>query len=308
MTKCLLLFSGGLDSILSAEILKKEKVKVFPICFKSYFFDCNLAKKSAKKLGLRLKVVDFSKTHLKIIKEPNYGYGKGMNPCIDCHLLMLKKAKEIKRKKKYDFIATGEVLGQRPFSQNKQALFEIEKKAGLNKQILRPLSAKLLPETFIGEKNLVKRENLFAIQGKSRKHQLALAKKFKIKEFPSPAGGCILCELEYSKRLKELFEKIPNCDGLDCQTLRKGRVFWNNKFLIIVGRNEKENKELKKIKKKKDIILEPKNFPGPSVLIRGFGKEIKKKTKDDTEKLLLKYSKELPKSPKIEELKAVRRR
>jgi len=317
--KALLLFSGGLDSILAAKILEAEKIKVTPICFESFFFNCNLAKKSAKNLGLKLKIIDFSKEHLKVVKNPKYGRGSGMNPCIDCHLLMLKKAKELMstsakgyggssktsskggKKEKYDFVATGEVLGERPFSQNQRALNLIEKEAGLEGLILRPLSAKLLTATIPEKMGWLKRENLFDIEGRSRKPQFALAKKFKIKDFPGPAGGCILTDPQYSQRLKNLFEKIPDFDANDAQFLRKGRNFWEDKFLIIVGRNEAENKELKKLKKKRDLILEPKNFPGPTVLIRSFGKKANSEIREKGKEILIKYSKKLAKSPKISE-------
>jgi len=218
---------------------------------------------------------------------------------------MLKKANNVMKKEDFDFIATGEVLGERPFSQNRKAFKIIEKELNLENQILRPLSVKLLPETLAEKKGLVKKEKLFGFSGKSRKPQIALAKKFKIKEFPSPAGGCILTDPEYSKRLKELLKKIPKANGLDCQILRKGRVFWTpltrhpDKFLILVGRNEKENEELKKFKKKGDLILEPENFPGPTVLIRGFGKEIKKEVINRAIEFLLHYSKKLPEEIKI---------
>jgi len=301
MIKCVLLFSGGLDSILAAKILMEQKIKIIPICFESYFFNCQLAKKSAKNLGLKLRGVDFSKEHLEIVKNPKYGRGQGMNPCIDCHLLMLKTAKRLAKlgRNKFNLLATGEVLGERPFSQNIRSLKLIEKEAGLEDLILRPLSAKLLPETIYEKKGIIKREKFFNIQGKSRKPQFALAKKFKIKKFPAPAGGCILTDLEYSKKLKELLEKIPNCNGLDCQILRKGRVFWPNNFLMVVARNEKECQELKKIKKKKDLILEPKNFPGPTVLIRGFGKKIGKDILKKAKNLILKYSKRIKRPAKF---------
>ncbi|MDI6798760.1 MAG: asparagine synthase-related protein, partial [Candidatus Aenigmarchaeota archaeon] len=147
MRRVILLFSGGLDSILSAKILREQKIRIVPICFESYFFNCHLAERMAKRLGLKLKIIDFSEEHLKIVKNPKYGRGQGMNPCIDCHLLMLKEAKKVMEKEKLDFIATGEVLGQRSFSQNRNTLKLIEKEAGLKGLILRPLSAKLLPET-----------------------------------------------------------------------------------------------------------------------------------------------------------------
>lgn len=311
MLKCLLLFSGGLDSILAVKILEKQKIKITPICFKSYFFNCDLAKKSVEKLKLKLKTVDFGKEHFKIIKKPEYGFGKGMNPCIDCHLLMLKTAKRFAKltENKFDFIATGDVVDERPFSQRKKILLKMEKEAKLDGLILRPLSAKLLPESIPEKKGLVKREELFAFHGKSRKLQLRLAKEFKIKDkaaggwCPTPAGGCILTDLEYSKKLKELFKKIPDCNGQDAQVLKKGRVFWENKFLIIIGRNEKENRELKKFKTKRDLILEPENFSGPTVLIKGFRKKIKKETIEKATKFLLNYSKKLPEEIKISLLK-----
>lgn len=140
-----------------------------PICFESYFFNCQKSKISSRNLGLKLRVIDFAREHLEIIKSPKYGRGKGMNPCIDCHLLMLKKTKEIMEKEGHEFIATGEVLGERPFSQNIRALRLIEKEVNLKGLILRPLSARVLSETIPEEKGWVKREELFAISGKSRK-------------------------------------------------------------------------------------------------------------------------------------------
>jgi len=298
--KALLLFSGGLDSILAAKILLGQKIKVVPICFESSFFDCTLAQKSAKKLKSKLKVFDLSREHLEIVKNPKYGRGKGMNPCVDCHLLMIKKAKGIMKKEKFDFLVTGEVLEERPFSQNRRVFQLAEKETGLENLILRPLSAKLLLETIPEKKGWVKRDKLFGFRGKSRKPQIALAKKFKIKEFPTPAGGCILTDLEYAKKLRELVKRFPDYDENDCQILRKARVFWEDNFLIVVGRNEKENKELKKLKKKKDIILEPNNFPGPTVLIRGFGRKVQRKLIKRGTELLLNYTKKIPKEIQID--------
>jgi len=292
--KALLLFSGGLDSMLAAEILKEQKVKIVPICFESFFFNCSLAKKSAHDLNLKLRIVDISDEHLKVIRNPRHGRGKGLNPCIDCHLLMMKKAKQIMIKEKYDFLATGEVLDERPFSQSKKVFRLAEEGLKLRGLILRPLSALLLPETVPESKGWVKREDLHGIKGKPRKTQIALAKKFKVKKFPTPSGGCILTELDYSGKLKKLFEKVTKADGLDCQTLRRGRVFWENGFLLVVGRNEKDNQELLKIKKKKDIVLEPDNFSGPTVLIRGFKRKITKQIIDKGIELLLNHSKKIP--------------
>jgi len=302
MRKAVLLLSGGLDSMLVAKILQNQGIEVIPVSFNSFFFGCANAEKSARSFGLKLRVVDFSEEHLKIIKDPKYGRGSGFNPCIDCHMLMIKKAKEIMEKEKYDFIATGEVLNERPFSQNRRVFKLAEKTLGLEGLILRPLSAKLLPETIPEQKAWVKRDQLFGISGKTRKPQLALVKEFGITEFPSPAGGCILTDKEYSKKLFLLFEKIPGFDGQDAKTIRKGRAFWENNFLIIVGRNEKENSEIKKLRKGKDTVLEPENFSGPTVLIRGFAKEVPEQIIKKAKNLLLKYSKKTPKEPIIHEV------
>lgn len=292
----LVLFSGGLDSILAAKILMKQEIKVVGLSFKSYFFDSEQAEKAAKNLGIKLKVIDFSKEHFKMVKSPKYGYGKAMNPCIDCHALMLKKAKEIMKKEKFDFVATGEVLGERPMSQNKIALGIVEKESSLKGYLLRPLSAGLLDITIPEKKGLILRRQLLDISGRSRKRQLALAKKWKIKWYPTPAGGCLLTDLEFGKKLKQLFQKYPKCNGNDIELLKQGRHFWDSdpppalplkrapgKIKIIVGRDQTENKEIKKLAQKGDVLIEMRNYPGPITLIRNYGQR-KKPSKKVLEK------------------------
>ncbi len=273
--KALVLLSGGLDSILAAELLKRQGIKVVGLSFKSYFFDSQKAEEAAKLLKIPLKVVDFSKEHLKLVKNPKFGYGKSLNPCIDCHILMLKKAKEILKKEKFDFVATGEVLFERPMSQNPKALKLVEKESSLKDLLLRPLSAKLLPKTIPEKKGLVDREKLLDICGRSRKIQLELAKKWKIKSFPTPAGGCLLTDLEFGKRLKALFKINPKANGNDIETLKVGRHFIFSGVKFIIGRNEKENQKLKILARKGDLLIELKNYPGPTTLIRRYKKERK---------------------------------
>ena len=279
--KALLLFSGGLDSILATKVLMEQGIKVKGITFKSYFFDAEQAKKAAKKIKLPLKVIDFSREHLKIVKNPKHGYGKAINPCIDCHILMLKTAKEIMKKEKLSFVATGEVLGERPMSQNKRALGLIEKESGLKGYLLRPLSARLLETTIPEKMGLVDREKLLDIFGRSRKRQIALARKYKIKNYPAPAGGCLLCDIEFSKRLRELLKIYPRCNGSDIELLKLGRHFWFNKTKIVVGRNEEENKKIKKLKKKRDILIEMKNYPGPLTLVRDYNASMLRSIEQD---------------------------
>lgn len=281
MTKALLLFSKGLDSILAKRILEEQNIKVDTINFGSCFFNGE---------------VDITEEHLKIVKKPKYGRGVGMNPCRDCHLLMLKKAGEVMHKKGYDFIATGEVVNQRPFSQSKEQLLFLEKQANLEGLILRPLSAKILPETIPEKRGLVNRDKLYDISGKNRSKQLELAKKFNITEFPMPSGGCILTDKEYSKKLNKLFEVNPGFDKSDAKVLTKGRLFFEDKTLFVITRNEKEGIEIKEFFKKEDVFLEPQNFPGPLVLIRSFAKGenfdiMVQKGKE----YLIKYSKKVPK-------------
>lgn len=289
--KVLLLFSGGLDSLLCLKILEEKKIKITPVCFSSYFFDCKKSLAIIKQTKFNLRVVDISKDHLKVIKNPKYGRGTGMNPCVDCHLLMLKKAKQIMKKEKYDFIATGEVLGQRPFSQSRHALELIEKRARLKGLIIRPLSGKLLEETKFG------RDGFYDISGKERKRQIELAKKYKIKNIPMPGGGCILTDVIFSNKLIELFKIKKNFNGDDIQILKLGRVFFDNSFFVIVSRNEKEGKELKKSKKRGDVVLDPYNFAGPTVLIRKTKKSSQEEMIDFGSELVIKFSKNVPSNP-----------
>src|SRR4030042_5484947 len=271
--KALLLFSGGLDSILAAKILEKQGTKVTALTIGSYFFGAEQGKKSAKENKINLITKDFSKEHFNIVKNPCYGWGVGMNSCIDCHLLMIKEAKKLVKSGKYDFLATGEVLGQRPMSQNIEALKLIEKKAGLVGKILRPLSAKALPVTRAEHTHVVDRRLTYAFQGRSRKGQMELAKKFGIKKYPSPAGGCILTDKKYSEKLRELLAKVKKIKPTDIELLRLGRHFWLGKTRIILGRNHKENLALKKLVEKGNLLIEPKNFPGPLALVRGKNKK-----------------------------------
>jgi len=283
MSKALVLLSGGLDSMLAARILMEQGVEVVGLSFKSVFFSTVKAKKSAEQLGINFIEADFTDEHLEMVKNPAYGYGKNMNPCIDCHTLMLKKAKEIMEGKstlppfvkggKYDFVATGEVLGQRPMSQNKQALEIVEKNSGLEGKLVRPLSAKLLNESELEKQGKLIRGKLLDISGRSRHRQLGLVKKYGIKQFSSPAGGCLLTDPEFSEKLLKILEFWPNCDANDIVLLRYGRVFWlkdkNDKnVLLIIGRDDKENESLKKSTKKGDIIIELVEENGPTSLIR----------------------------------------
>lgn len=281
--KALVLFSGGLDSMLAVKVLQEQGINVDGITFKSCFFNEQQAKKSAELLNIKLRIVDFSKEHLQMLKSPVHGYGKNMNPCIDCHLMMFKIASKIKG---YDFIASGEVLGERPMSQNQNSLKLIEKEAGID--ILRPLSAKSLDETIMEKKGLVDRSKLLDISGRSRKPQLALAKKYNIEEFPSPAGGCLLTDPEFSNRLRGLL-KYKFREN-DTQLLKIGRHFWYDDIKIIVGRNHEENIKLKELKQRQDKIVELHNITGPTTLIRAYKGKINNNIIEKAKQLTKHYS------------------
>ncbi len=286
--KALVLLSGGLDSLLAAKLLMEQSIEVTGLVFKSYFFDDSTAKKAAKQLGLPLKTIDFSDEHLELIKNPPRGYGKAANPCIDCHLLMLKRAYEILKREKFDFVATGEVIGERPFSQNKQAMVLIARESGLNDLLLRPLSAKILSPTLPEENGWVNRDKLMNIKGRSRQKQIALAKKYQL-DYPQPGGGCLLCEPEFAKKLFDLLKKKPDCQGKDVILLKLGRHFWDNHNKIVLGKNEEENNQLEKLAQKGDVLIKPQNFPGPTVFIRG--KKITQNSIKNAKMLIIKHSK-----------------
>jgi tRNA-uridine 2-sulfurtransferase len=275
-TKALIIFSGGLDSILAALVLMDQGIAVEGIGFKSNFYDCEKALKSAKEIGIKLHLKDISKAILALVKNPSYGYGKNLNPCIDCHAMMIKLAdKFAKRKFKTDnyIIASGEVLGQRPFSQNKQALGKVIKISGV--EVLRPLSARLLPETEVEKRKLVDRLKLGIIQGRTREAQINLARQFGLKTYPSPAGGCLLTDPEFSQRVKKMLEYWPKCKSDDLELLKYGRTFWQkletgNWSLIVVGRNKEDNEKLARLAKNGDVMVELKEMTGPLTLVRIF--------------------------------------
>jgi tRNA U34 2-thiouridine synthase MnmA/TrmU len=205
-----------------------------------------------------------------MLKNPKYGYGSGMNPCIDCRGMMYSAAKEHMKKINADFVITGEVLFQRPMSQNNRALHIIEKETGMECKVLRPLSAKHLPPTDAENLGLIKRENMGDIKGRSRKGQLTMAKHFGMSDPPNAAGGCLLTDPSFSKRVKDI---LDHCDDIptlnDIELLKVGRHFrimHDAKF--VVGRNEDENEVIKALAADGDIVMEVKDHVGPTSILR----------------------------------------
>lgn len=244
--KAVALFSGGLDSILAIKIIQAQGIEVIGVNFKSPFFGLDKALVIAKDLNVNLEVIDITEELLKILKEPKHGFGKNMNPCIDCHALMFKKAGEYMTKIGAFFILSGEVLGERPMSQNRSSLSIIERESGFEGRILRPLSALLLPETIPEKEGLVERNKLLDISGRSRKRQIELAANMGIENYPSPAGGCKLTEPAFSKRLKDLFTQ-EKYSLEEIELLKLGRHFRLGRDVkLVVGRNKNENEKIQK--------------------------------------------------------------
>jgi tRNA-uridine 2-sulfurtransferase len=268
MIKAIALFSGGLDSILAAEFVRRQKIDVLCLTFTTPFFDAKKAQAAARQINLPLAVQDITADHLEMLKSPRYGYGKNMNPCIDCHTLMLKIAGKKMEETGSDFIITGEVLGQRPMSQNKQSLHTVAKNSGYQDYILRPLSAQLLEPTKAERENLIDRSQLLSIQGRGRKDQIKMAADFGIVKYAPPAGGCLLTDPIFSRRLRDLFSYQGDQHIRDYELLKYGRHFrLDDNCKIIVGRNNADNESLKKLATPDDLVLNMANFPGPVVLV-----------------------------------------
>ena len=278
MTKAIALFSGGLDSTLAILAVLKQGIDVTAITFLNHF-GCNIGDRSSCskdpfaasiKFGFIVKLAHLSDRFMEIVKNPKFGYGKNMNPCIDCRILMLKEAMELMKMTGADFLVTGEVLGQRPMSQRRDTFPVIDREAGVSGYVLRPLSAKLMKPTVPEESGIVKRESLYDFNGRSRKPQIALAREFGLTEYAAPAGGCLLTDPIYAYRLKELFEDSKDPDYRDLNLLRIGRHFRVSPgSKIIVGRNIEENNKLKLIADREHYRMTVDGHGSPTTIITG---------------------------------------
>ena len=272
-TKALVLLSGGLDSILATKIILNQGIEVEAINFTSPFCLCGKggcgAHKFAEELNIPLKTIRVGNEYLKLLRNPKHGYGKNFNPCLDCRIFMFKQAKDYAKEIGASFIFTGEVLGERPMSQHKKAMYLIEQESGLKDMILRPLSAKLLPETPMEKKGLVDRSKLLAISGRSRKPQIKMAKDFEIFNYPCPSGGCLLTYKEFAAKVRDLFKYKKRVVESDIALLKIGRHFRIGLNKIIVGRNHQENQRLLSSKKITDYYFEVPDCGGPITLLKG---------------------------------------
>jgi tRNA U34 2-thiouridine synthase MnmA/TrmU len=268
LSRAIGLLSGGLDSILAIRLLQDQRIEILAVCFQTPFFNFLKAQRAAAQLKVPLRIIDISEEHLQLVRNPRYGYGRNMNPCIDCHILMLKRAGDLLKRENFDFIFTGEVLGQRPMSQNKQVLQIVARDSGYEGLILRPLSAKLLPETLPEKEGKVHRGRLLDIRGRSRESQFALAKKYGIDDFPGPAGGCLLTDPSFSRRLRDLLSHQGEIHIRDIELLQVGRHFrLNESTKVIIGRRKEENERLLELAHEGDVTIKVIDYPGPIALI-----------------------------------------
>ena len=280
--KAIALISSGLDSLLAAKIVNDGGVDVRGICF--YFQFDKMAEKNrsgevqalVQQIDIPLDMVDITEEFMPILLHPQHGYGSGVNPCIDCHVFMLRKAAERMEKIDAQFLVTGEVVGQRPMSQMKPTLFRIDKISGLKGLVLRPLSAKLLPPTLAEDKGWIDRERLYDMSGRSRTRQMELARRLGIVRYNTPAGGCILTDPNFARRAKALFaHKEKNRITVDdLKLLRLGRHFWpQDRLWIIVGRNEEENQVLEELSGGRWMFRAADTIKSPLVLAEGLKSE-----------------------------------
>ncbi len=301
MTTAIGCISGGLDSTLAVALIKRQGIEViaFHVLHLWHPLPENPGAKpravaTAESLGVRCVTLDAAQADLDMVQNPKHGLGKRMNPCIDCRIWSLVRAKELMLAEGADFVFTGEVVGQRPMSQRRPTMRLIEKESGLEDLLLRPLSAKSLTPTKAEREGLVDRERLMGISGRSRREQMKLASELGITDYPSPAGGCLVTDPAFAFRLKELLSHGPPSVA-DVELLKVGRHFrLADGTLLVMGRFEKDNVLLERFLQPGDVKLEAAEIPGPTTLLRGSASEANLAT---AASLTLRYIKSLPRTP-----------
>ncbi len=269
------LLSGGLDSALAIHLVKRQGIDVTAIHFTSFFSPLKGSGEDsppavlARQLDVPLVLIPKGKDFLELIRNPRYGHGKNLNPCIDCRIYTFIKAKQFMEEIGASFIVTGEVVGQRPMSQRRDAMRLIDKRSGCEGIILRPLSAKVLPPTFPEESGIVDREQLRDVAGRGRKAQLMMARELGLSGYSPPAGGCLLTDPIFARRLRDLLHDSDDVSAEHLELLHVGRhIRLRPSLKIVVGRNEAENQRLEKLAGS-GSLFEPLDFPGPTVVAQG---------------------------------------
>jgi len=291
--RCIVLFSGGLDSMLAVRILQEQGIDVEAVNFKTAFTCCqDQAGQAAHRLGIKLTVVSTDDDYLELVRRPQWGYGKGANPCVDCRIYMFERALKYMQQTGADFLASGEVVGQRPMSQKRRDLDVIAYHGGCEDLLLRPLSAKRLPPTRPEREGWVDREKLYGIVGRGRKQLIELAKQFGVEEIPSPSTGCALTEKRFSQKVFDLIQLDEHAGRWDFELLKTGRHFRiDERTKLVVGRNAEDNMTLAYMhglsEARSSALLRPTGFPGPSVLVLG---PLSEKTVDHAVGMIVRYA------------------
>jgi tRNA U34 2-thiouridine synthase MnmA/TrmU len=285
MTKAVALLSGGLDSTLAVKMMIDQGIEVHALNFTSAFCTCDSGKKDkdgnkisgcksqavrvAEEFGIPIKVLHKGMEYVEIVRNPKHGYGKGINPCMDCRVFMFKLAKKYMEEIGAAFAITGEVLGQRPMSQRLQAMDLVERESDMVGLILRPLCAQQMKPTIAEETGLVDRAKMLGVTGRSRKPQIALAEEIGVADYPCPSGGCLLTDKIFSKKIRDLLDHKEKVTPKDLSALKYGRHFRTDGVKIIVSRGEAENTPLINLAQDGDTLLVPDNFPGPVAIVAG---------------------------------------
>ena len=277
--KAFSLLSGGLDSLIATRLVMAQGIEVVGLHFITPFFGYDAKGREADYLenmrrnyGIEARVIDVGEEYFQILRHPRYGYGKNFNPCVDCKVFLFSKAKKMLEEEKADFLVTGEVLGQRPMSQRRDTLRIVERDSGTEGLLLRPLSARNLNPTQPEIQGFIDREKLLGLKGRGRKPQIKLADEFGIRNFPAPAGGCVLTDPILSKRIRNHFSSRPVVTVNEVLLLQVGRHFLvGDQDWFILGRNEEENSKLEKLGREGDFFLKMEAIPGPLGILRGKG-------------------------------------
>lgn len=284
--RAVVLFSGGLDSILAAEVLRRQMgVDCVLLRHSSIFYP--LKGETGYTPPCPTVVRDISEDMARLVLAPRYGHGSNANPCLDCKQMMYGKAAREMEQQQAQFIATGEVLGQRPMSQHRQAFQQMESGAGVEGLVVRPLSGKLLPPTLPEREGLIDREDMLDIQGRSRKRQMSLAAEWGIEDYPQPAGGCKLTDPNYAERIFRIAEK--GFRGLEHMSLiRFGRLFvLDGRCFAVVGRNHEDNESIRENAPPGSLLLRLKDRPGPLACLVG---QPGRDALEEARRLVLRYS------------------
>ena len=275
--KAVVLMSGGLDSSLAVRMIHDMGIEIVGVHFTGPFCQCNRGKggcisyamQQAESLGIEFKTLPLGRDYIDIVIDPRHGYGSGVNPCMDCRILMFRRARELMIEVGASFVVTGEVLGQRPMSQLKHKLSVIEKESGLQGLIVRPLCGRHMPETLPEIEGIIDREKMLAISGRSRRKQIDLAAMLEVGDYPCPAGGCLLTDKAFARRIRDaIAHKELRLESI--ALLKIGRHFrLPGGSKLVVGRDQQENERIERLAGEDDTVLEPEIVKGPSALLRG---------------------------------------